>query len=55
MTHVPSGEWGRRIPAVYAVGDIESHMSLAGHWEGGKDLCNVRSGGYSVTNVPSGG
>ena len=40
---------------MYAVGDAQSHMSLVGDDGGEEDLCHVRSGGCSVTHVPSGG
>ena len=30
-------------------------MSLVGDGRGEEDLCHVRSGGHSVTHVPSGG
>ena len=36
---------------MYAVGDTHSHMS---QWGMGEELCHVRSGGRSVTHVPSG-
>ena len=40
---------------MYAVGDTHSHMSPVGNGRGKEDLCHVRSGGRSVTHVPSGG
>ena len=52
MSPVVNGGGG--IPAVYAVGDIESHMSLVAHWGGEEDLCHICSGGGSVRHVPSG-
>ena len=45
----------RRITAMYAVGDAQCHMSLVGDGGGEEDLCHVRSGGHSLTYVPSGG
>ena len=39
---------------MYAVRDIQSHMSLVGDWGGEEDLCHVRSGGRLVRHVPSG-
>ena len=52
-------QWGmveeRRICVMYAVGDTQSHMSPVGDWGGEEELCHVRSGGCSVTHVPSGG
>ena len=52
-------QWGmgeeRRICAMYAVGDTHSHMFPAGDGGGEEELWNVRSGGHSVTHVPSGG
>ena len=40
---------------MYAVGDTHSHMSPVGDGGGEEQLCHVRSGGCSVTHVPSGG
>ena len=40
---------------MYAVGDTHSHMSPVGDGGGKEELCHVRSGGCSVTHVPSGG
>ena len=40
---------------MYAVGDTRSRMFPVGDDGGEEDLCNVRSGGRSVTHVPSGG
>ena len=40
---------------MYAVGDTHSHMSPVGDEGGEEELCHVRSGGCSVTHVPSGG
>ena len=40
---------------MYTVGDTHSHMSPVGDDGGEEDLCHVRSGGRSVTHVPSGG
>ena len=40
---------------MYAVGDTHSHMSPVGDGGGEEELCHVRSGGCSVTHVPSGG
>ena len=40
---------------MYAVGDTHSHMSPVGDEEGEEELWYVRSGGCSVTHVPSGG
>ena len=58
LTHICS-QWGmmedRRITAMYAVGDAQCHMSLVGDGGGEEDLCHVRSGGHSLTYVPSGG
>ena len=52
-------QWGmgeqRRICAMYAVGDTHSHMFPVGDDVGEEDLCHVRSGGHSLTYVPSGG
>ena len=52
-------QWGmgeeRRISAMYAVGDAQLHMSPVGDGGGEEDLCHVRSGGHSLTYVPSGG
>ena len=52
-------QWGmreeKRISAVYAVGDAQWHMSPLGDGRGEEDLCHVRSGGHSLTYVPSGG
>ena len=57
VTHVPSGrrEEERRISAMYPVGDAQWLMYPVGDGGGEKDLCHVRSGGHSVTHVPSGG
>ena len=52
-------QWGmgeeRRISAMYAVGDAQWLMYPVGDGGGEEDLCHVRSGGCSVTHVPSGG
>ena len=52
-------QWGmgeeRRICVMYAVGDTHSHMSPVGDGGGEEELWHVRSGGCSVTHVPSGG
>ena len=40
---------------MYAVGDTHAHMFPVGDGGGEEDLCHVRSGGRSVTHVPSGG
>ena len=40
---------------MYAVGDTHSHMFPVGDDGGEEDLCHVRSGGRSVTHVPSWG
>ena len=40
---------------MYTVGDAHSHMSLVGDGGGEEHLCHVRSGGHSLTYVPSGG
>ena len=40
---------------MYTVGDTHSHMSPVGDGGGEEELCHVRSGGHSVTHVPSGG
>ena len=40
---------------MFAVGDTHSHMSPVGDGGGEQELCHVRSGGCSVTHVPSGG
>ena len=40
---------------MYAVGDTRSHMSPVGDGGEEEDLCHVRSGGHSLTYVPSGG
>ena len=40
---------------MYAVGDTHSHMFPVGDDGGEEDLCHVRNGGRSVTDVPSGG
>ena len=40
---------------MYAVGDTHSHMFPVGDDGGEEDHCLVRSGGCSVTHVPSGG
>ena len=45
----------RRISAIYRVGDTHSHMFPVGDGGGEEELCHVRSGGRSVTHVPSGG
>ena len=51
-------QWGmgeeKRISAMYAVGDTHSHMFPVGDGGGEEDLSHVRSGGCSVTHVPSG-
>ena len=39
---------------MYAVGDTHSHMFPVGDGGGEEDLSHVRSGGCSVTHVPSG-
>ena len=52
-------QWGmgeeRRISAMYAVGDTQWLMYPVGDGRGEEDLCHVRSGGRSLTHVPSGG
>ena len=52
-------QWGmgeeRRISAMYAVGDTQWLMYPVGDGRGEEDLCPVRSGGRSLTHVPSGG
>ena len=57
-THICS-QWGmmeeRRISAMYAMGDTHSHMFPVGNDGGEEELWHVRSGGRSVTHVPSGG
>ena len=40
---------------MYAVGDTHSHMFPVGDDGGEEELWHVRSGGRSVTYVPSGG
>ena len=40
---------------MYAVGDTQWLMYPVGDGRGEEDLCHVRSGGCSVTHVPSGG
>ena len=40
---------------MYAVGDTQWLMYPVGDGRGEEDLCHVRSGGRSVTHVPSGG
>ena len=40
---------------MYAVEDTHSDMSPVGDGGGEEELCHVRSGGCSVTHVPSGG
>ena len=40
---------------MYAVGDAQWLMYPVGDGGGEEDLCHVRSGGRSVTHVPSGG
>ena len=40
---------------MYAVGDTHSHMFPVRDDGGEEELCHVRSGGRSVTHVPSGG
>ena len=40
---------------MYAVGDTHSHMFPVGDDGGEEDYCHVRSGGRSVSQVPSGG
>ena len=40
---------------MYAVGDTHSQMSPVGDGVGEEELWHVRSGGCSVTHVPSGG
>ena len=40
---------------MYAVGDTHSHMFPVGNDGGEEELWHVRSGGRSVTHVPSGG
>ena len=40
---------------MYAVGDTLSHMSPVGDGGGEEELWHVRSGGFSVTHVFSGG
>ena len=38
---------------MYVVGDTHSHMSPVGDGRGEEELCHVRSGGCSMTHVPS--
>ena len=45
----------RRSSGMYAVGDAHSHMFPVGDDGGEEQLWHVRSGGRSVTHVPSGG
>ena len=45
----------RRISAIYTVGDTHSHMFPVEDGGGEEELWHVRSGGCSVTHVPSGG
>ena len=56
-THICS-QWGiveeRRICVMYALGDTHSHIIPVGDGGGEEDLCHVRSGGHSLTSVPSG-
>ena len=40
---------------MYVVGDTHSHMFPVGDDGGEEDHCHVRSGGRSVSHVPSGG
>ena len=40
---------------MYAVGDTQWLMYPVGDGRGKENLCHVRSGGCSVTHVPSGG
>ena len=40
---------------MYAVGDTQWLMYPVGDGRGEEDLCHVRSGGRSLTHVPSGG
>ena len=54
MYPVGDGE-ERRISAMYAVGDTQWLMYPVGDGGGEEDLCHVRSGGHSLTYVPSGG
>ena len=44
-----------RICAMYTVGDAHSHMLPVGDDGGEEELWHVRSGGHSLTYVPSGG
>ena len=59
VTHFP--RWGeeKRICPMFEVGDAQSDMYQVGDGRGEEDLCHVallvRSGGRSVTHVPSGG
>ena len=45
----------RIISAMYPVGDAQWLMYPVGDGGGEEGLCHVRSGGHSVTHVPSGG
>ena len=40
---------------MYTVGDTQAHMFPVGNDGGEYELWHVRSGGLSVTHVPSGG
>ena len=61
VTHVPSGGWWRRRGGVEGAlactqwGMLSDTCPLVGDGRGEEDLCHVRSGGRSVTHVPSGG
>ena len=70
VTHVPSGGWWRRGGSVSCTqwgtlshicsqwGMMEDRRSsgiYVGDGGGKEDLCHVRSGGHSLTYVPSGG
>ena len=52
-------QWGmveeRRSSGMYAVGDTQWLIYPVGDGRGKEDLCHVRSGGCSMTHVPSGG
>ena len=54
MYPVGDGE-EKRISAMYAVGNTQGLMYPVGDGGGEEDLCHVRSGGHSLTYVPSGG
>ena len=42
-----------RICCMYAVGDIQSDMSLVGYGGGEEDMWHAHSGGRSVRYVPT--